>query len=271
VARRPYAVLLVALAAGAAVAVILLSSGSGSQSGQLAAAALPPVPTNHVSGSGEVTVRLHGNQAAVTVTTQGLDNGADLVHAMHIHAGAKGQCPTASAARPHNGHLSISTTDGINYYGPPVQSLTTSGDTSPASILAFRRYLTGGTLNYARTITLPATVAAQVRNSNAVIVVHGIDYDGSGIYSGVLDRSELSKSVPGTATAPALCGHLLARQTAAGANRRASELTYTAVIIDPGAQSAPAPGPFVCHAPEAAPGVSGERRRARANSRRQVT
>ena len=40
---------------------------------------------------------------------------------MHIHAGAKGECPPASAARPHNGHLTISTTDGINYYGPPVR------------------------------------------------------------------------------------------------------------------------------------------------------
>jgi hypothetical protein len=87
----------------------------------------------------------------------------------------------------------------------------------------------------------------------------------------VLDRSELSKSVPATATAPALCGHLLARQAAAGANRRASEPTYTAEITGPGAQGAPAPGSFVCHAPEAAPAVSGERRRARANSRRQVT
>ena len=35
-----------------------------------------------------------------------------------------------------------------------------------------------------------------------MIVVHGIDYDGSGIYSGVLDRSELNKALPATATAP---------------------------------------------------------------------
>jgi serine/threonine protein kinase len=271
VANRPYAALLVALAAGAAVAVILLTSNSGTQSGQLAAAPLPPVPTNHVTGSGEVTVRLHGNQAAVTVTTQGLDNGAALVHAMHIHAGAKGQCPPASAARLHNGHLSISTTDGINYYGPPVQALTTSGDTSPASILAFRRYLTGGTLDYTRTITLTATVAEQVRDDNAVIVVHGIDYDGSGIYSGVLDRSELSKSVPGTATAPALCGHLVARQTAAGMGRRTRGLVYSAQITGTDVQGAPGPGSFVCHAPEAALAVTETRRGARSNSRRQVT
>ena len=123
--------------------------------GRLSSSALAQVPTNHVTGSGEVTVRLNGDQATVTVTTKGLDNGAALVHAMHIHAGGKGECPPASAARPHNGHLAISTTDGINYYGPPVQALTTHGDTSVASILGFPRYLTGGTFRYARTITLP--------------------------------------------------------------------------------------------------------------------
>ena len=80
------------------------------------------------------------------MTTNGLDNDAELVHLMHIHAGAKGECPPASAARLHNGHLSISTTDGINYYGPAVQALTTRGDTSPSSILAFPRFLTGGAL-----------------------------------------------------------------------------------------------------------------------------
>ena len=64
--------------------------------------------------------------------------------------------------RLHNGHQSISTTDGIKYYGPPVQALTTSGDTSTASILAFSRYPTGGTIRYTRTITLPPPVAAMM-------------------------------------------------------------------------------------------------------------
>jgi serine/threonine protein kinase len=254
--RRWYAVTVAALIAGA-VAAVLLTSGSGRSTGELASSTLPPVPTNHVTGSGEVTVRLKGNAATIALTTQGLDNGAALVHAVHIHAGRKGQCPPATAARLHNGHLSISTTDGINYYGPPVQSLTTSGDTSAASILAFRRYLTGGSLHYSRTITLPATVAADVRNDNAVVVVHGIDYDGSGIYSGVLDRSELNKSLPGTATAPALCGQLVAKRTLAGVDPGVPEhALYTAYLAGDAAPSTPARDQFVCHPPDVAGAVA---------------
>ena len=263
--HRWYAALLVALIAGA-VAIVVLSSGSSTPTGKLSSSALPPVPTNHVTGSGNVTVRLNGNQAAITVATQGLDNGAALVHAMHIHGGGKGECPPASAARLHNGHLAISTTDGINYYGPPVQSLTTSGDTSPASILVFRRFLTGGTLHYKRTITLPPSVARYIRENNAVVVVHGIDYDGSGIYSGVLDPSELNKSVPGTATAPALCGRLTGRQNVATLNPQSHghPLIYTAsLIVNGAAQSVPTRGVFFCHVREAtAAASSSEPRRA---------
>ena len=214
--RRPwYAALVLAALVVGVIAVVILTSSSSTPKGKLSSSTLAQVPTNKVTGTGSATVRLNGNVAAVTVTTNGLDSNAALAHAMHIHAGAKGECPPASAARRHNGHLAISTTDGINYYGPPVQALTTRGDTSPASILAFPRFLTGGTLHYTRTITLPPAVAADIRRDNAVIVVHGIDYDGSGIYDGVLDRSELDTALPGTATAPALCGRLVGAQQAA--------------------------------------------------------
>jgi hypothetical protein len=194
---------------------VILSSSKSTPSGKLSSSVLAAVPTNRVTGSGQVSVRLSGDKATVTLTTEGLDKGAPLVHAMHIHAGGKGQCPPASSARLHNGHLAIDTNDGINYYGPPVQSLTTSGDTSVASILVFPRYPTGGSIRYSRTITLPPKVVNFIRENDAVIVVHGIDYDGSGIYSGVLDRSDLNKSLPATATAPALCGRLIPAPAAA--------------------------------------------------------
>jgi serine/threonine protein kinase len=251
--RGRYAVLLVALIA-AAVAIAVLASSSSTPSGRLASSRLLQVPTNHVTGTGTVTIRLNGNRAAVTVTTTGLDENAPLVHAIHIHAGGKGICPPASAARPHNGHLTISTTDGIAYYGPPVQALTTRGDTSVASILAFPRFLSGGTLRYTRTITLPPTVAEHIRENDAVIVVHGIDYDHSGIYSGVLESSELDKRLPGTATAPALCGRLVGPQEVARQNPRAPRrglLLYTASLADTDAQPSQPPGEFLCHAPEA--------------------
>ncbi len=50
-----------------------------------------------------------------------------------------------------------------------------------------------------------------------MIVVHGIDYNGNGVYDNVLDRSELNNALPGEATAPALCGPLFSAQTASTA------------------------------------------------------
>jgi hypothetical protein len=247
--RRPiYAGLALLAAAAAAAVIVLLSSSSGTPKGALSASPLAAVPTNRVTGSGHVEVHLNGDVAAVTITTKDLDSDASLVHAMHIHAGGKGECPPASAARLHNGHLAISTNDGIIYYGPPVQALTTRGDTSVASILAFPRYLTGGTLRYTRTITLPPTVAADIRADNAVIVVHGIDYDNSGIYSGVLDRSELDKTLPATATAPALCGRLVGQPTSASLSvrPRATSVLFNASL---GNVAAPLSGEFLCHVP----------------------
>lgn len=263
--HRWYAAALAAIVAGV-LAVVILTSGSSAPTGKLSSSALAPVPTNHVTGTGEATVRLTGDRAAVTVSTQGLDNGAELVHLMHIHAGGKGECPPASAARLHNGHLAVSTTDGINYYGPPVQALTTHGDTSVSSILAFTRFPSGGALHYTRTITLPANVVAQIRRNDAVVVVHGTDYDGTGIYSGVLDASELNKSVPATATAPALCGRLVgAQNAAAGSPRsRSGTLVYTASLAVNAAASAPS-GVFTCHAGKASVSEGEARRRASAS------
>ena len=269
--RRLYGGLLVGLVV-AVVAVVLLTKSSSTsttaKAGTAPAAALADVPTNHVTGSGHVTVALKGDVATVTLTTNGLDYNESLGHALHIHGGGKGQCPPASAARRHNGHLSISTTDGINYYGAPVQALTTSGDTSTSSILAFSRYPTGGTIRYTRTINLPPPVVAYIRQNNAVIVVHGSDYDHSGIYSGVLDRSELNKSVPGTATAPALCGALSGPQKAAAVNAgsRGRAVLYTAALLDTAAQAEASSELFNCQVAEAAPAVQSSRRRSSASA-----
>jgi hypothetical protein len=211
----------------AVVVVIAVGSGGSSKpQGQPFGAAAQPVPTNHVTGSGTANVRLNGDVASVTIDTNGLLNGSP--HAMHIHAGGKGVCPPASAARLHDGHLAISTTDGIKFYGPPQVSLTSSGDTSPKSIVDFARYPTVGAIKYTREITVPPGIAAAIRAGNAVIVVHGIDYNDNGIYDDVLDRSELNHSLPGEATAPALCGPLAPTQTAdAGAPSPVGGTVYT--------------------------------------------
>ena len=205
----PVAALAGLVAVGAVVAVVATSGSSKKNpppTGTPFGSALRPVPTNRVTASGTVTVRLVGDLATVTINAHGLLSGAP--HAMHIHAGGRGVCPPASAARLQNGHLTISTTDGIIYYGDTVVSLTTVGDTSPRSIIDFTRYPTSGTIDYHRAIRVSAKVAAEIRDHNAVVVIHGIDYNGNGVYDNVLDRSDLSNALTGESTAPALCGSL---------------------------------------------------------------
>jgi serine/threonine protein kinase len=222
--RRSIAVIaLVALGALAVAAVLLVTSG-GKDNNPTAASAgnkptpaepagdklkgtLGPVPMNHVTGAGDIAMRLDGTTLTVTVAAHGLVDGK---HAMHIHAGARGVCPPASAAKRHNGHLAISTLDGAPFYGPPVTALTTKGDTSPKSILAFNRFLSGSAVRYTRKIELTDVVAANIRKNDAVVIVHGIDYDHDGAYGNVLDRSDLDRSLPGEITAPALCGQIVA-------------------------------------------------------------
>jgi hypothetical protein len=254
------AVLAVLLVGGGVAAAIGLSGGGSSDSSSSSAssttgskpksgssaaqpgfpAKLEPVPRNRVSGQGNAVLRVKGDNAAVTITTGGLLGGAP--HAVHIHAGGKGVCPPASAARNHGGHKTISTLDGGPYYGPPVSALTTRGDTSPKSILAFARFERGN-LDYKRTITLPAQVVAYIRKSNAVIIVHGIDFNHNGLYDGVLDRSDLDRKYPGEATAPALCGLIVPKsggQADAGGGH-----TYVASLH----YSSPADSPWICPVP----------------------
>jgi len=226
--RVPGLVALV-LIVGAVVAVVVLgSSGSSPPAGQPFDAAAQPVPTNRVTGSGSATVVLRGDTVTATVKVHGLINQP---HAMHIHAGGVGLCPPASAARLHHGHLAISTGNGIKFYGPPQVALTTSGDTSPKSIVDFARYPSTGNINYQRAFTVPPGVAAAIRAGNAVFVVHGINYDSTGFYDDFLGPSDLDSRLPGEATAPALCGPLVGTQTAAAAGPGRSVATTYAVVL----------------------------------------
>jgi hypothetical protein len=200
------------------VVVVASSSGSshkslGTPAGPHLTAAANPVPTNRVTGKGTATLVLKGDVATVRLTTVGLLNGSP--HLIHIHAGGQGLCPPASAARLHNGHLAISTGNGIRFYGPPLVSLTVKGDTSAKSNLAFPRFPSVGAISYERAVTVTSSVAALIRGGNAVIVVHGIDYDHSGTYDEVLGPSDLAKQFTGDSTAPALCGHLAPSGTVA--------------------------------------------------------
>ncbi len=182
------------------------SADSGSRDTLRLQAHLDPVPFSKVKGSGTATVTLKGHRATVSVTAHGLLAGAP--HAQHIHIAAKGQCPPASAARTVNGMKSVFTTDGAPFYGGIGTSLTTKGDTSPASGLAVDRFPVGPDVAYHRTVTVSAEAAKSLREGTAVVVVHGTDVNGNGKYDDVLGPSDLDPKLPAEATNPALCGPL---------------------------------------------------------------
>ncbi|MEA2249430.1 MAG: hypothetical protein QOH46_3959, partial [Solirubrobacteraceae bacterium] len=237
-----------AVVAAAVVAFLLLSGGQSdtkkSTGAAKAAAAigrrssgkLAPVPTNRVTATGNAVLRLNRNVATVTLSTDSLLDGAS--HPLHIHAGAKGQCPPARVAALHNGHMSIATKSGVPFYGHPVTSMTLRGDTSAKSILAFNRFPKTGRIRYTRKINVGPVVASYIRKDNAVVVVHGIDYNRNGLYDGTLDRSDLNRSLPGEATAPALCGRLVADKTKpkAGAKSKPDNSKSTGQVPTRGTQ-----------------------------------
>ena len=233
---------------GAVAAIVLLGGGSDDPKtpklvGQPVDGRLAAVPTNRVRGNGNAQMRLNGRRLTVSIDTAGLLDGAP--HALHIHAGAKGTCPTASIASLHNGHLSIATHQGGPFYGGPVLSMTKTGDTSPKkSLLAFSRYPNTANVAYERTMTITPIVASYLRRNNAVVVVHGIDYNKNGVYDGVLERSDIDRSLTGESTAPALCGPLKAGKAppADGQSASSAAEVFTA-SLDRAAGSPDAPRP----------------------------
>jgi hypothetical protein len=212
-----------ALAVAVAAIVILLG---GNSSGDQANASLASVPFSRVSdGFGKVVLHLNGDTAKVTLTSKGLLDGK--AHLMHIHAGKLGQCPPGSAAARHNGRLVITTEDGAPYYGPVQTSLTTHGPTTAKSLHDFARFPTAGAINYNRTVNLGPVTAAQVRANQAVIVVHGIDYNRNRRYDAVLGTGE-GRNVE--STAPALCGPLKSEGSNAQSAKAGGTMVYAATL-----------------------------------------
>ena len=172
---------------------------------------LAPIPGSGVDGGGHAEVEFdeHGQIDEFELVAHGLL--ADAPHAAHIHYGeqARHECPTLDDDTDDNGHLN--TTEGAPAYGPVQVSLTTEGDTSAESVLAIDRYdtATNGTVDYEREehIATSDEVAEAIAAGEAVVVVHGVDYNGDGVYSGE-EMSDLDPSLPTEATDPALCGVL---------------------------------------------------------------
>lgn len=197
-----------ACAAGVAFAAPAAASAAESSSYQ---AALDPVVANQVTGTGAAWITVTGTSAEVKIQVNGLLDGVP--HAQHILIDALGQCPAQPAL--HNGLPSVSVADGTPLYGDIGASLTVDGSTSADAGLDATRVPQTGSYTYARTVELDPTVVANLADGTAVLVVHGIDYNGNGAYDDVLGASELDPGLPAEATAPALCGTFEPMQMAA--------------------------------------------------------
>lgn len=226
---------LIAPALGLAAALAM--AGPAAAADGIGAGELEPVPLNGVEGLGSVVVGVSGTTVGFELRAAGLL--ADAPHAAHIHFGAQAahECPTAAADT--DGDELLSTTEGNPSYGDIIFSLTTSGDTSPASALAVDRFATGPVLDYGRAdIEVSEAVATAVLSGQAVVVVHGIDVNDNGTYDMEgAGPSELDSALPAEATHPALCGVLTA-------------------LVEPEPTPIPTPTPTVTAAPTPAPQVT---------------
>jgi hypothetical protein len=168
-------------------------------------------PLNDSGGSGRAEVTVSGRDLRVVLQIR--EVLADMPHAQHIHFGktARHECPTVHDDDNHDHRLT--TVEGAPAYGPVRVSLTTRGDTSPDSTLAVNRFPTAsdGDYRYARTIRVGDRLANKIEAGKGVIVIHGIDYNGNGMYDFEgAGASELDPSLPAEATDPAVCGVLRA-------------------------------------------------------------
>lgn len=198
--------LLPLLAATAAVGMLsapaALAEGHGGDNGSTTLEA-HLTELNQSGASGTAWVTVEGNEVTVKMENTGLLAGSP--HAQHIHVGGKNQCPDPDMkGSGENGALQVS--DAMDDYGMIVSSLTTEGDTSPDSGLAVDRFPVGDAA-YERTFEVSDDVAHDISEGNGVIVVHGVDHNGSGAYDGDV-MSDLDPNLPSEATDPAACGEL---------------------------------------------------------------
>lgn len=164
---------------------------------------------NDSGASGTAWAHVEGNQVEVKIETQGLVAGAP--HAQHIHIGGQNTCPTGDMAGEDG---ILSTVDGAPAYGGVKVALTKEpGMTGAKHVLDVANFPKGDSYTYSRTVEVTDQVAKDIAAGDGVVVVHGIDADGSGKYDGEA-KSSLDDSLPLEATAPAACGELAPAQMA---------------------------------------------------------
>jgi hypothetical protein len=233
------------LTKGLAVSSALAFSVAVMAPGLASAASASPMfqanlkPLNSSGASGTLTATLNGHKLKVKEHVNGVLAGSP--HAQHLHFSSKAShtCPTASVMKnnkpddgsgdtPYGNDKVIESVEARPAYGPPVVSLTTSGDTSGDSALALKRFPTAknGKIDYTRTVNLNDKQVKHLKAGELVAVVHGLDLNGNGKYdvfgsnknltkSALADLAGVSDSFPLEGTAPASCGVLTAMPSGA--------------------------------------------------------
>ncbi len=214
------------LAAIPAVAVLALGGAAVANTGASAteggAATHPTVAVhkahleqlNNSGVKGRAKVLVQGKHLTVKFKAKGLLR--NMPHAAHIHQGeqATHECPTVRLDKNRDHRLN--TAEGLPAYGPIRRSLTTRGDTSPASALAVDRFSSApnGRISYDRHMYIGRDFRRDLRNNEGVLVIHGLDYNQNGKYDfNGAGKSELDPSLPAEATDPAACGVIKFRYT----------------------------------------------------------
>jgi len=153
--------------------------------------------------SGTAWGMLEGNELTIQIEAEGLL--AESPHAQHIHIGGENTCPDPGM-EGSGFEGAIRTTDAAGSYGGVKVSLTNPpGETGPEAALDVENFPVGETVDYERVIELPQDVAQDIKAGNGVVVLHGVDHNGSGAYDGD-QESDLDPSLPSEATDPAACG-----------------------------------------------------------------
>ncbi|MCE0487922.1 CHRD domain-containing protein [Ornithinimicrobium sediminis] len=201
----------VAIAAlvGLPIALAAPATASDHESGTELSATLTEISGSGASGTAWGWV--DGTELTIQIEAMGLLDGAP--HAQHIHIGGSNTCPSADLAGS-GFEGAVRTTDAVDFYGGVAVSLTNEGGmTGPDHALDVMDFPAEGEYSYERTFEVPQDVADDIAAGNGVVVVHGVDHNGSGEYDGD-QESDLDPSLPSEATDPAMCGTLDVAQMA---------------------------------------------------------
>ncbi|GEO94571.1 hypothetical protein [Kocuria turfanensis] len=171
-------------------------------------------PVNNSTAAGHAVVDVTGQEATVTVEVAGapaLFQGAPYPHAQHIHIGGQGVCAPPSADADGDG--AVSSMEGKPWTGGIGTSLTTSGDTSPASAVAVDRFPAGEAYTYQRTFPVDGATLAALQNGTAVVNVHGADPAALSA-AAQAKANPMAPALPLASDIPIACGVLAPAQMA---------------------------------------------------------